>query len=111
MRHAGAQAARDVRQMRIGIARLDRALLGVQIGALIETVVLVAGPFRKQRAEGVYVGRNVPGAQTRGEAAIEEAGGRVKRPVKTVRVGLEGLVLGRETRPEINDVEARSRCE
>ena len=46
-------------------------------------------------------------AQARGEAAIEESGGGVEGPVEAARVGAERLVLGRETGPEIHDVEAR----
>ena len=53
--------------------------------AALEPVVLVAGAFGKQRAERVDVGRDVLGAQPRRQAAIEKAGGRVRRPVEAVR--------------------------
>ena len=45
---------------------------GVQVLAPLEPVVLVAGAFGKQRAEGLDVGRNVLRAQPRRQAAIEE---------------------------------------
>jgi hypothetical protein len=96
--------------VRIGVARLHRTLLGVEIRAALQAIVFVARSLRKQRAEGVDVGRNVPGAEPGGEAAIEKASGRVERPVKTAGIRLEGLVFGREARPEVNDVKTGSGC-
>ena len=107
MRHAGAQAAGDERQVRVGVARFDRALLGVEVLTALQPVVLVAGAFRKQRAERFHVRRNVLGAQAGGEAAIQEAGGGVERPVQAVRKGAERLVFGREMGTELDDVETR----
>ena len=106
MRHARAQPlamkARCESALRGSTARCSAS----RSVAALESVVLVAGALGKQRAEGVDVGRNVLRAQARGQAAIEESGGGVKRPVEAVRIRVERLVFGREMRPEIDDVEA-----
>ena len=49
VRDARAQAAGDEREVRVGVPRLDRALLGIEIVAALQPVVLVAGALRKQR--------------------------------------------------------------
>src|SRR5215216_5471013 len=81
MRHARTQPAGHERQVRVGIFRLRGALYGVEIGAAIELVVLVAGTLRKECAERVDEGGDVLFAQPRGNAAIEETGGGVRRPI------------------------------
>src|SRR3954471_7382347 len=69
MRDAGPQAAGNERQVRVGVARFDRALVSVEIGAFLEPVVLVAGALGKNRAERVDVRRHVLRAEPGGQAA------------------------------------------
>jgi hypothetical protein len=90
----GAQPAGDERQVRVGVARLVGALLGIEVEALVQAVVLVAGAFREERAEGFDVRRDPIGAQAGGQAPIQKAGGRVERPIQAIRVGAQSLVLG-----------------
>ena len=103
----GPQAAGDERQVRVGVARLHGALLRVEVVAALEPVVLVAGAFREQRPERLDVARNVLGAEPRRQAAVEEARGRVGRPVQAVRIGGKRLVFGGEMGPQLDDVESR----
>ncbi len=110
MRDARAQPAGDERQVRVGVARLDGALLGIEVVAALEAVVLVAGAFGKQRPEGVDVGRNVLCAQPRRQAAIEEA----RRSCATTSRGSadrrrQRLVFGGEPGSQVDDVETRPR--
>ena len=109
MRDARAQPAGDEREMRVGVARLDRALHRVEIVAAIEPVVLVAGALGKERPEGVDVGGDVLRAQPRRDAAIEETGRRVGRPVQAVGITGERFVFRGEPGPQLDDVEARLR--
>ena len=83
---ARAQATRDERQVRVGVARLDGALGGVEIAAAFE-----ADRARSRRLRGRARGTHrrtgdALSAQTRRKTAIEEAGGRVKRPIEAMRV-------------------------
>ncbi len=109
MRDAGPQAARHERQVRVGVLRFAGALHRVEVGAAIEPVVLVAGTFRKDGAECLDEGGDVLFPQARRNAAIEEAGRRVRRPVQAVGVSGERLMFGGETRPQFHHVEARFR--
>ncbi len=90
--------------------RLDRALVRVEVGAPIQLVVLVARPFRKKSAERLDVRRDVLGAQTGRNAAIEESSRRVRRPVKAVGIGGKRLVFGGEPGPHLHHIEARLGC-
>src|SRR5688572_1995404 len=93
------QAAGDIREVRVGVARLYRALIGVQVGAPLQPIVLVAGTFRKQRAKGIDIRGDVLGAQFGRKAAIEKSCRRVKGPVEAARKLFERLMFGREPRP------------
>jgi hypothetical protein len=105
MRHAGAQAAGDERQMRIGIAGFHRPLVGVEIVAALELVVLVAGPFREQGTERIHVRRHVLLAQPRRKAPIEKASGGVGGPVENARQRAQRLMFRLEACAQIDDVE------
>jgi hypothetical protein len=48
MRDAGPKTAGDERQMRVAVSRLYLALLRVKVVAPLESIVLVAGAFRKE---------------------------------------------------------------
>ena len=80
---------------------------GVEVVAALEPVVLVAGALREQRPEGLDVARNMFGAEPRGQAAVEEARGRVRRPVQAMRIGGKRLVFGGEMGSQLDDVESR----
>jgi hypothetical protein len=95
--------------VRIGVARLDGTLFGIEVDPPLQAIMLVSGAFGKEGAEGVDVGRDVLRFQARGQGAIEEARSRVRRPVQTARVAVQRLVFGREMGSEIDDVEARLR--
>ena len=97
-------------------ARCESAFLGstarwsASRSARRSRVVLVTRPFRKKSAERLDVRRDVLGAQTGGNAAIEEAGRRVRRPVKAMRIGGKRLVFGGEPGPHLHHIEARRGC-
>src|SRR5262245_52911319 len=110
VRDAGTQPAGDEEQVGISVARLDGALRGVEVDALLEPVVLVAGALREDPAQGVDVRRHALRAEPRDQAPVEEAGRRVQGPVETVRVGSERVVIfDRQARAQLDDVEARPR--
>src|SRR5437899_482135 len=99
----------DERQMRVAVARLDGALRGVEIAPALESIVRVAGALGKDPAQGLDVGRDATGTEARDQAAIEEAGRRVGRPVEAARKRREGVgVLAREARTQVDDLEAGS---
>src|SRR5207245_6646507 len=107
--HARPEPTGDERQMRVAVARLDGALRGVEIAPALESVVRVAGALGKDPAQGLDVGRDATGTEARDQAAIEEAGRRVGRPVEAARKRREGVgVLAREARTQIEDLEAGS---
>ena len=64
---ARAEARRDEREVRVGVPRLDRALLGRQILRRSKLVVLVAGALREHRPEDFDVRRD--GRPSRASAA------------------------------------------
>jgi hypothetical protein len=105
MRHAGAQAAGNEGEVRVGIARLDGALLGIEVFASFQPIVLVACTLRKDRPEGIDVRGHVLRAQSRGKAAIEEAGGGVEGPVKALGKESQRLVFRFEVVAQVDDVE------
>ena len=73
VRDAGAQAAGNEGEMRVGVPWLNRPLLGIEVLAAFQPVVLIAGAFGEDRAEGIDVGRDMLGAQPGGQTAIEES--------------------------------------
>src|SRR4030095_1001725 len=93
VRDARTQAPGDERQVRVRVAWLDGALCGIEITAAFEAVVRVAGAFREERAERVDVPGDALRAETRRQTAIEEARGRVERPIEAMVVGAERLVF------------------
>ena len=107
MRDAGAQPAGHERQMRVGVFWLGGALDGVEVRPAIELVVLVAGTLRKDGAKCLDERGNVLFAKPRRYAAVEESGGRVRRPVQTVGVTGERFVFRGESRPHLDHIEAR----
>ena len=109
-RDAGAQAAGHECQVRVGVLRFDGALLVAEVLAPLQLVVLVAGAFGKHRAERLDVGRHALKVQPRRDAAIEEAGRGVGRPVEALRIGGERLVLGGKSRPHLDHLEASLGC-
>ena len=112
VRHARAQAAADEREMRVGVGRLDRTLLGRQLRTAIEIVVVIAGAFGKHSGEQIDVRthRLRARAEPRGEALRKIAGRRVQRAIQAAVVLLEHIaVSGRGLRPNIDDVEPASR--
>ena len=108
--HARKPAA-DEREMRVGVGRLDGALLGRQLRAAIEIVVVIAGAFGKHRGEEIDVRphRLRTRAETRGETLREISGRRVQRAIQAAVVLLEHVaVSGRSLRSNIDDVEPAS---
>ena len=106
VRHARPQPAGDEREMRVRVPWLDRALLGIEVPAALQPVMLVPGPLGEQRPEGFDVSRHVLCAQPGRQAPVEKAGRRVRRPVETVRKLGQRLVLGREVGAELDNVES-----
>ena len=82
-------------------------VLGIEVVASVEPVMLVPGALRKQRAKGLYVARNVLGGQPRRQASIEKARRGVRRPIQTMGKGRDCLVFGREMRPQLHQVKTR----
>ena len=109
MPHAGTQPAGDEREVRIGVLRLDCPLGGIEVVAPLQPVMLVAGAFREQPAERIDVGRDMFGTETGRETPVEKPGRRVRRPVETMRKGAQRLVLVRESRTQLDDVEPGAR--
>ncbi len=100
VRHAGAEAGGDEREVRIGVPGLDDALLGGEFGPAIEPVVLVVGALGEDGAERIDVGSH-PGLleQPGRDAPIEEAGRGMRRPVQALRVGRQGGAVLRGHEP------------
>src|SRR5262245_50809459 len=110
MRDAGLQAAGDEGQVRVAVARLDRALRGVEVLAALEAIVRVAGALREDAAERLDVRRDATEAEARDQAPVEKAGRRVGRPVKAARIRGERFgVLAREARPQLDHLEPLAR--
>jgi len=107
MRDARPQAARDEREMRIGVAGFHRALLGIEVAAAVQAVVLVARVLGKERAKRLQIARHRFRGQSRRQAAVEKAGGCVRRPIEAVWIGCECLVFGGKMGAELDDVESR----
>jgi hypothetical protein len=105
---AGAQARRHEREVRVGVAWLNRALGGREILAAVELIVFVPGAFRKHRAKDLDVRRDgfLLAAKAGREALLEVPGRRVKRVIQVVWVGVEQAAM-RVTEPlaDIDDVE------
>ena len=107
MGHAGSQAPGDEGEVRVGITRLDGALPGIQIVATLQPIMFVPCALGKQRPESFQVAWNVLGGQPRGEAAIEEPGCRVRRPIKAVRKSGAHGVFGGKMGAKVNEIESR----
>ena len=108
---ARAQAAGHERQVRVGVAGLDRPLCRVEIVTALEPVVLVAGALGKQGPERLEIRRNVLRAQTRGQAAVQKARRSCGTTSTAAGIGGQRLVLGGEMSAEIDEVEPRARRE
>ena len=95
--------------MGIGVARLDRPFRRRQVLAAIELIVLVAGPFGEHRPEDFEVRRDRPPVvtrQTRRQALLEIARGRVKRVIQVARVRVEQVAMRRpQLFANVDDVE------
>ena len=69
--------------------------------------MLVAGPLREQRPEGLDVARNMFSAEPRSQTAVQEARGRMGRPVQAMRICGKRLVFSGEMGSQLNDVKSR----
>ena len=107
MGHAGPKAPGHEGQMRIRVLRLHLTLLGIEVVAAFQPVVLVSGALRKKGPEGFDVARDVLGSQPRREPSIEKTRRRVRRPIETLGKGPKGLVFGRKTGPQLHQVKTR----
>jgi hypothetical protein len=109
--HARAKPAADECEMRIGVGRLDRPLLGRQLRPAIEIVVEIARAFRKNGREEIDVrpyGLRSR-AEARGEALRQISSRRVQRAIQAAVVPLEHVAIGgRGLRSNIDDVEPAS---
>jgi hypothetical protein len=111
MRHAGAQPAGHEGEMRVGVARLDGPLLGVEVVAFVQAVVMVAGTLREDGPERVDVGRNVRGTESRCQPSVKEPRRGMERPVLTMRVRRQRIVFLCEGGSEVDNVDAGPRRE
>src|SRR5688572_16958268 len=98
--------------MRIGVGRLDRTLLGCQLGAPCEIVVMIAGAFGEHRREQIDVWTNAMRtcAEPRRKTLRKVPGCGVQRAVETAVVSLEHVAIcGCGLCPNIDDVETAPR--
>ena len=111
---ARAEARRHEGEVRVGVARLDGALLRRQIVAPIELIVFVAGALGKHgpehldvRGDGILLAR-----QTRREALLEITRRRVKRVIEVSRIDVEQVAMRRpQPFANVDDVEPGPRRE
>jgi hypothetical protein len=113
VRHAGVKTRCHERQMRVAVGRLHAFLLGRQLGAKVEIIVLVAGVRGKYRLKEVQIRLQAGAARrkARGKALRQVAGRRMWRDVQAAREPVEGVaVRGGCHRADINDVDPRARA-